>query len=521
MSRLKSILSSSCFTGLLFFTLASLYPFISFLAHNIGETYYIVSILSVWALTFGAGVLAFLFGYHVFPKWPAKTLGVILGLCVIILFSFHHIEKVTADAGIYLGTIKILIWLGLVILACALGFFLSKSDKIVTILTFVMLGVLLSPVSQTLIGLYNQLTHSEASIAPPEKTAASSQQITEKPNVYWIIPDMYARRDILKSEYGYDNKSFLNTLKRRDFYVAEKSYSNFNSTKLSLSTTLAMEYYLPVQTELNSMLWQNKLQGKNAVVEKFKSMGYRYIHVEPGGNNLKTRCGGGEDLCLQGEQVGVVSLNEAHIGLMRLTPFYRITNALNLSFFSFDFTRIEDISDHVVPDENAPFFMFAHLLSPHPPARFDNSCDYIEQTDWELLGHGSPNVDAGYVQDIKCLNDKLLTLLDWIDKNDPKAIVILQADHGSFLNTKGKKYAPETIVEKSYWNTPLAIFNAYKVPKRCAKGLYPSISPVNNFPLVFSCIENTPFQPLDDRSFIQYRKPNFEKFHEEIYEVKK
>lgn len=517
MSHLKSFLSSS---GVIFFLLASLYPFISFLSHNIGETYYVLSIVAVWTITIGAGLIAGLFGHYIFPKWPAKTLGVILGLCVIVLFSFHHIEKLTADIGIYLGTVKILIWLGVVLLACILGFLISKHDKMVTILTFVVAGFLISPTSQTVIGLYHQLSHSDETTAKSTDLEGTAT-LTEKPNVYWIIPDMYARQDILKSDYGVDNTAFLNTLKKRGFYVADRSYSNFNSTKLSLSTTLAMEYYLPVETELNSMLWQNKLQGKNAAVKKFKALGYNYIHVEPGGNNLKTRCGGGEDMCLQGEQVGVVSLNEAHVGLMRLTPFYRIANALELDFFSFDFTRLEDITDRLDPAAQGPFFMFAHILSPHPPARFDAQCNYLTQTNWELLGHDTPNVEAEYARDIPCMNERLLAFIDWIDANDPNAIIILQADHGSFLGFTNAESTPQDIVKKSYWKKPLAILNTYRLPKKCEKNLYPSISPVNNFPLVFACLKGAEFQPQDDRSFIQYRKPKFEKFHEEIYEVKR
>ena len=107
-----------------------------------------------------------------------------------------------------------------------------------------------------------------------------------------------------------------------------------------------MDYFLPVQTEINPMSWQNIVQGQNRVVRTFRSWGYKYIHVEPGGNTLKTRCGGGEDLCVHGPQIGFISLNEAHIGLMKLTPLYRIFKNLQLDIFSFDFTRIEDLKSN-------------------------------------------------------------------------------------------------------------------------------------------------------------------------------
>ena len=67
--------------------------------------------------------------------------------------------------------------------------------------------------------------------------------------------------------------------------------------------------------------------------------------------------------------------------------------------------------------------------------------------------------------------------------------------------------------------SPLAILSAYKAPQGCLDNLYQSISPVNNFHFVFSCIEDKSFAPLPDRSFIQHRKDEYERFHEEIYEV--
>lgn len=505
-------------SALLLFFLASIYPFLSFFEHNVSETYYFVSIFTVWTVMFLAGVIALLFSTKIWPKWSPQTGSLIFGIGLVALFSFHHVEKITADLGIYLGTVKIAIWAVLLLVFCVAGFFISKSNKLVTVIMFMLLGINLAPASSVLMALYNSRIASEAQTSEKHSITAATD-ISEKPNVYWIITDMYARDDVLREEYAYDNTPFLDDLRQRGFFVADKSYSNFNSTKLSVSTTLSMDYYLPVQTELNSMLWQSRLQGENPVVEKFRSLGYRYIHVEPGGNNLKTRCGGGEDLCLHGAQHAAISLNEAHIGLMRLTPFYRILKTLNVNFFSFDFTHVEDIQTHVQPQQYAPFFMMAHILSPHPPARFDANCDYLKQTDWELLGEDSPHTDASYAQDVKCLNKRLLGLMDWVHENDPQAIVIIQGDHGSFLHTSRMENTPENIVKRAYWHTPLAIMNAYHMPEKCRAELYDSISPINNFPLVFSCIENKPFVPLPDRSFIQHRKPKFEKFHEEIYEI--
>ena len=133
-----------------------------------------------------------------------------------MLFSFHHIENITSYAGIYLGTIKILIWFTLVICVTTLGFFLSKSKKISKIIPYVLIGVLLAPIVNVSATLYKNISVKKVS-AHLEPRNASEINLQYKPNVYWLIPDMYARNDILKEEYGFDNSDFLGALRRRLF----------------------------------------------------------------------------------------------------------------------------------------------------------------------------------------------------------------------------------------------------------------------------------------------------------------
>ena len=45
------------------------------------------------------------------------------------------------------------------------------------------------------------------------------------------LSQTYARNDILKEEYGFDNSDFLGALRQRDYFVANEAYSNVNSTK--------------------------------------------------------------------------------------------------------------------------------------------------------------------------------------------------------------------------------------------------------------------------------------------------
>jgi hypothetical protein len=62
------------------------------------------------------------------------------------------------------------------------------------------------------------------------------------PDIYYIILDGHARSDILAELYGYDNNWFVDSLRQRGFYVADRSRTNYAQTYLSLASTLNMTY---------------------------------------------------------------------------------------------------------------------------------------------------------------------------------------------------------------------------------------------------------------------------------------
>jgi hypothetical protein len=65
---------------------------------------------------------------------------------------------------------------------------------------------------------------------------------TYLPDIYYIILDGYARSDILRDIYDYDNSDFIDELSSRGFYIAAESRSNYTQTDLSLVSSLNFEY---------------------------------------------------------------------------------------------------------------------------------------------------------------------------------------------------------------------------------------------------------------------------------------
>jgi hypothetical protein len=133
-----------------------------------------------------------------------------------------------------------------------------------------------------------------------------------------------------------------------------------------------------------------------------------------------------------------------------------------------------------------PKFVFAHFLIPHFPFVFKS--DGSIQTDIGYYSNRNTPIDEkhyvdGYTQQVEFINNRILADIDKIlgsSKNPP--IIILQGDHGARDENRH------------------TILNAYYLPKGTSR-LYPTISPVNSFRLIFDDYLNGEFGLLPDISY--------------------
>jgi len=94
----------------------------------------------------------------------------------------------------------------------------------------------------------------------------------------------------------------------------------------------------------------------------------------------------------------------------------------------------------------------------------------------------------GYARSVKYLNQRIPGILGSILANsEHPPVIILQGDHG-FLNEER-----------------LAILNAYHLPGGSDGALYPAVSPVNTFRIIFNEYFGASYELLPDRSFLSDR----------------
>lgn len=314
------------------------------------------------------------------------------------------------------------------------------------------------------------------------------------PDVYLFLLDSYGRADLLQQAYGFDNSPFLDGLRARGFYVAECSQSNYVRTEISLGSSLNMQYLQELSDKFSpesskrSLLWDALKH--NAVRYNFENMGYETVTVETGFEWLNI-----EDSDHFLSPPPISSGMTEFEGLFLRTTLARYADdwgwvdpdyLMGVSFrdrFNNVFNHIDDIAR--MPQ---PTFAYLHLISPHPPFVFDPDGNPTYPPDFwnEQRMYPARLYQKGYVDQAKFLNKKMLQAIDTIlAESDVPPIIIIQGDHGPWLQPNDKRM----------W-----ILAALYFPGHQDK-LYPTITPVNFFRLVFDNYFGGKYDLLEDVSY--------------------
>jgi hypothetical protein len=492
--------------GLTPLALLASWPFIAFLANNRTQTLRIEEVLAPWIAYLTIAIAGTLCVALLLKKQPISRIAIVVGVLGTVFFSFGSIAHLLILAGIELGTVWLGAWFVVFVLAGWLSWVLARRPSAGFVTTVVGLALIAWPALQLVtdgLGSATPQTEAPAGASPVAARPAG----TQRPNVYWFLLDGYARGDSLKRYFNHDNEPFLKFLTARGFQIARAAYSNYDNTTLSLTSTLNTTYrQLPDGKRPDSAVQISTLSGFNPVVRKFDSLGYSYFHA-PYAGAAKTQCGGSEDRCIQASPTGSIRLNEVQVSMLQLTPLFRISRKVLPGAFRYDHIFVEDVMAAMGPAETSPFFLFAHILSPHAPPRFAPNCERLDGA-ISAIDIGEKHYDpAQFRTDTICTNrsvEAAVTQIIASDTSDP--IIILQGDHGFKFRLPGELPAtPEAATEGAEPVRRLATLNAIRLPSACRSQFYDSLSPVNTFRLVFACLEGRTPDLLPERHFLRPR----------------
>ena len=331
-----------------------------------------------------------------------------------------------------------------------------------------------------------------------EFSTTSTQPSKDLPNIYYIILDGYTSNRNLNEFYNFDNSEFLNFLKNNNFYIANDSKSNYALTFLSFASSLNMNYinYLSNKIGLNSKdrtLPYEMIQN-NKVMRYLKSKGYKFVHFSSGwGATNRNKCADLEYNYSAPTELFLVLIN-----MTILKPFIKISAEPARERILDTFSQLAEVQNNV----ESPYFVFAHIVAPHPPYLFDAEGELVKNTDIEMDG-GVWQQEQLYLGQLTFINKKVKILIDKIlSESDSPPIIILQADHGTASSGGLEMPTKELMRER------MGILNAYYFPLGYDKMLYESITPVNSFRIIFKYYFKETMELLEDKSyFSSYNYP--------------
>jgi len=507
--------------------LFAVYPILALLAYNIS---WVTPGESVRPMLIGlaCGAVLLLAGRLLLKDW--QKAGLVATLILLFFFSYGHLYQFlrAAGLGLSLGRHRFLapVYWGVMLCFVVLVARRRALPTWITPALNLMAAISLAFPLLTF-GVFWARSGSRIE-APANRYAQEASTLRlpadKPPDVYYIILDAYARQDVLRQVFNYDNSQFLDRLRQEGFYVVPHGRSNYAQTSLSLASSLNMDYIHDLLPDMDPAsvnrepLW-NLIQ-HSEVRRLLEGLGYQTVA-------FSTSLPGTEitdaDLFLTAgsldEVVGLSGVTPFESMLLDTTAGRMLTDAsIALPRFFPDLTypyrlhraRIRNIFDRLqtLPETPGPKFVFAHVIAPHPPFVFGPQGEEVQYNEAFTLGFtfgdaGSPVSNEsylkGYRDQVAFVDQQVLQAVEAILAKSPSPpIIILQGDHGP----EGRHPSVSYVQER------MTILNAIYLPDDGRLALYDGLTPVNTFRIILNQAFGGSFPLLPDRvMYSEYRTP--------------
>lgn len=325
-----------------------------------------------------------------------------------------------------------------------------------------------------------------------------------KPDIFFIVFDEYMSSLGLKKYLSFNNSNLDSILVANNFYLADKSKSNYNSTRHSIASTLNINYF-PVDLEGKVMNTTSWLKGQYSLKKSripvllseigYEIKNYTLFDLENYPGPFKSYFD-----------------NEAISLFYKETLWGRIREEIWWNFEQrFAFLRkskqriINNQIDQIQQNKHnyqalirelsfqtaTPKFVICHILLPHGPYNVTKNGDRREK-----FGLDDRTItDSLYINQLVYTNTLIHSIIEKSNHNFLRPyVIVIEGDHG-----KRDDLNPgiQAVREKQFMN-----LNSYYFSDRDYSTLYDSISPVNSFRIILNKYFNTKLPILKDSTIL-------------------
>ncbi|MFH1561218.1 MAG: sulfatase-like hydrolase/transferase [Patescibacteria group bacterium] len=492
-------------------TLVAVFPILSFYLNNISElSLKFVGKPVLYSITTAIITTLILFAL---VKNKNKA-SLIVSLSLLIFFSYGHLSRslnsrlfIQLPSGMVLGPDKILLPIVLALFVFPVIKILRSTKTLTKTIAFASVSLLVLITYQILAIAKTEYQKKGNQLTQPDQLQGENQIARQNtPDIYYIILDGYARQDVLKEVYNYDNSEFISKLKKIGFYVANSARSNYIHTYLSLPSSLNMRYLdeLPQKygTDPVDGSAARQLVINNQVAEKLKANGYRIINFASSWEGTNESYSA--DITYRGDDYFKIfgkniALDESSITFLQTTLLSPLIKQVwGDALRSRTLATLQKLP--TIPYQEGKKFTLAHIMAPHPPYVFTSDGSPVPNAELEMADEGIDKRPK-YLDQLVFISNQIVPVIEKIIQNSPKPpIIILQSDHGpgSIFGKREdwlKNYSPEGVKERS------SILYAIYFPNQNYQDFYQTITPVNTFRILFNNYFGENLELLPDKTF--------------------
>ncbi|MFN2616627.1 MAG: hypothetical protein ABR581_05815 [Thermoleophilaceae bacterium] len=252
----------------------------------------------------------------------------------------------------------------------------------------------------------------------------------KRPDIYVIVPDDYARADVLRRYFHYDNSAFEAQLRRRGFTISEDARSPYSDSESNIAAELNMGYLEGLGRVLGKKSQDVRplktLMESSRASRLAKSLGYRHVHLD---SDEVTFAAGNPDISSVATPDSFPSLWLRKSVLREIGGRFGFDDGAQDERFRRNyrssFSRLDS-----VPGQRSPKLVVFHTLLPHDPYIFGARGQAVTfpSTSDEVI-HSRLGMRY-YLPQLRYLEGKLLHTVDTIRRHSKDAVIVLQADEG-------------------------------------------------------------------------------------------
>ena len=330
-------------------------------------------------------------------------------------------------------------------------------------------------------------------------------------NIYYFIFDGMTSLDMYQKFGDISTEQITkikNKFQKNNYIYIDNSFSNYAFTGTTFGSMMQMQPLFKKNLTKYNQTYKDQLYPKNLskynfennklpnLIHNLKKIDYKFIWL---GMDIGCKFYNPK-VCIDyipSKKKADIKINKYVLeSFLKNTPIILVKNLLfgrfiqNKSIVSSnanDFTN-EFINKYKLPrnKDNKNYFYLVHNLFPKGLYIFKKNCDLKTYNNKSHIF----SLD-GYIDNYSCALKKIEELIIFLEKNDPEAIVIIQADHGIVYD--GITYEDTRQMDADRYK----IFNMVKVPGKCKEMTKNSLDTINSVRLAISCATNTNIKILD------------------------